>query len=748
MAATTESPARVIGTPQRRLEGRAKVTGATQFTADLALPGLLHARLVLSPHASARIAGYDLAAARSVPGVVAVVTGADLPRIGVSGADLPLARDRVYFAGQPVVAVVAETEAAAADGAAVAGVEYEELPAVVDLFDAIAEGAPRVLDERDSAVDDAGAHGTAVAAEGGEDRHHNIAAQARFDLGDPDAALAAAAHVVRGRWTSAPVHQGFLEPHSATARPEPGGGLTIWTATQGQFFARKDTARMLERPLGSVRIVPMAVGGGFGGKIVLLEPLVGHLALLTGRPVTCTLTRTEEFLMGRGAPGCVLDLEVAADAEGRLTAVRAECWFDNGAGQGGLAGLAGLMLCGVYRVPAYRFRGHDVATNKTPAGAYRAPGAPQAFFALESALDELARRLGLDPIELRLLNASREGDPRPDGARWPRIGLVECLEAARAHPVYTRPAEPGEGIGVAAGAWGGGREPAAAACRVEPDGTLALLVGYSDISGTDTTMAMIAAEAFGVPVDRVRVETGDSSSAPYAGMAGGSKTVYTVGPAVQRAAAEARRQVLEIAAEELEASVEDLEIEDGEVRVAGVPGRRVSVGHLAGLAEQFGGRYMPVLGQGRAAVTDQSPMFTVHISRVRADGETGEWRVTDYLAVQDVGRALNPPEVEGQIQGGNLQALGRALGETMVYDSRGILRTASFLDYEMPTIDQAPPIAIDMVEIPSPHGPHGAKGVGEPPAVPGPAAVANAITAATGWRPHAVPIAWQDLTRR
>jgi CO/xanthine dehydrogenase Mo-binding subunit len=228
-------------------------------------------------------------------------------------------------------------------------------------------------------------------------------------------------------------------------------------------------------------------------------------------------------------------------------------------------------------------------------------------------------------------------------------------------------------------------------------------------------------------------------------MAGGSKTVYTVGPAVERAAAEARRQVLEIAAEELEAAVDDLVLENGEVRVAGVPGRSVSVGHLAGLAAQFGGRYAPVLGQGRAAITEQSPMFTVHVCRVRADAQTGEWRVTDYLAVQDVGRALNPPEVEGQIHGGTLQALGRALGEVMAYDERGALRTASFLDYELPTIDQAPAVRVQLIEVPSPHGPSGAKGVGEPPAVPAPAAAANAVAAATGWRPYAVPVSWSEL---
>jgi len=326
------------------------------------------------------------------------------------------------------------------------------------------------------------------------------------------------------------------------------------------------------------------------------------------------LTRSEEVLMGRAAPGAVVNLELGAVAGGNLTALRAKTWFDNGAGPGGLAGLAGVFLCGIYHLQAYDFAGYDVATHKTPVGAYRAPGAPQAFFALESAMDELAERVGQDPIEFRLRHAVREGDRRPDGADWPRIALVECLEAARRHRLVTSPLGAGEALGVAVGAWGGGREPAAALCRVEPDGTLHLHVGYSDISGTDTTMAMIAAEAFGVALDKVRIETTDTGSAPYAGMAGGSKTVYTVGPAVQQAAEEARRQLLEIAAEELEAAAEDLVIEDGHVRVAGVPGgKAMEIGHLAGLAAQFGGRYPPVSGQGRSAVTEQSPMFTVHL---------------------------------------------------------------------------------------------------------------------------------------
>ncbi|MBJ7599713.1 MAG: xanthine dehydrogenase family protein [Candidatus Dormibacteraeota bacterium] len=730
----------VIGTPRRRIEGAEKVTGATRFTADFQLRGLAHARLVLSPHPSARILRVDLAAARAAPGVLDAVSGAELPAVAASGPDQPLARERVHFAGQPVAAVVAETEEAAADAAALVEVDYEPLEAVLDPGQATRPDVSRVLDDACSGAEDTGAHGVAG---GGEDVDGelppNVSARVRFREGDVDAALAASALVVGGRYRVPAVHQGFLEPHVAIAEAGRDGSLTIWTPTQGSFSTRSTVAEQLRLPVSRVRVVPMPVGGGFGGKLCLVEPLLALLSSRVERPVRLELTRTEEFLMGRGAPGATIDLALGADGNGGLLALRADVVFDNGAGPGGLGGLAALLLGGAYRLPAYDITALDVVTNKTPVTAYRAPGGAHAFFALESAMDELASRLGQDPIELRLRNASREGDPRPDGRRWPRIGLIECLEAAREHPVYTGARADGEGVGLAVGAWGGGLEPAAAGCRVEPDGTLLLHLGSVDISGTNTTLAMIAAETFGVSPDRVRIETGDTATAPYAGMAGGSKTIYTVGPAVQQAAADARRQVLEIAAEELEAALEDLIVEDGEVRVAGTPGHSLDVGHLAGLAAQFGGRYPPVLGQGRAAVAAQSPMFTVQVARTAVDAETGQWRLTGYAAIQDVGRALNPPEVEGQIHGGALQSLGRVLGEELVWDGDGQLRTASFVDYGLPTIDQAPDIEVELLELPSPHGPFGAKGVGEPPAVPAPAAVANAIHAACGRRLTTLP---------
>lgn len=739
--------ANVAGTSQRRLEGRSKVTGATQYTADLRIPGLAYTALLLSPHAHARISSIDLGAARSAPGVILAVGGRDLPHLHAGEQDQPLARDRAVYAGQPVAAVVAETRDQAEDAIALIEIEWEALPAILDPLEAARPDAQPVLGDVGGEAADAGAHGISAGGEEvGDEKAPNVTSQVRRALGDAHSALASAKASVAATYFVPGVHQGFIETHIAAARAEPGGGFTIWTSTQGQFLTRRQTAEMLGIPVSSIRVVPLTVGGGFGGKVLLLEPLATLLAERARRPVLVELTRTQEFLSGRGGPGAVIDVKLAADDQGVLTAGWVRAHIDDGAGPGGLGGFLPNFFAS-YRIPNLDYAGYDVTTNKTPVAAYRAPGAPHAHFALESALDDLARELQIDPLELRLKNAVREGDARPDGSRYPAIGLVECLERARRHPLYTAPKADGEGVGVAAGSWGGGREPAAAFCRVESDGSLALQLGSIDISGTDTGLAMIAAETFGVRLEKVHIETADTGAAPYAGMAGGSKIIYTVGPAVVQAAAEAKRQLLEIAAEELEAAPEDLVIEDGLVAVRGVPSRSKGIGELALLGAQFGGRYPPVLGQGRAAVTQQSPMFTVHIARVRVDPDSGDWRLTGYAAIQDVGKAINPPEVEGQIHGGALQGLGRALGEELRYDSEGQLRTATFADYPLPSIDQAPETAVELVEVPSPFGPLGAKGVGEPPAVPGPAAVANAIRDACGVRLTRLPIGPEDVWR-
>ena len=734
----------VIGTRNRRLEGREKVAGSIRFTADLDLPGLLHVQLVGSHLPSARIRGIDTAAARSVPGVVDVVTGADIPELSAPSPEKPLAVGRVFFTGQPVVAVIAETETAAWDAASLVDVDYESLPAIVDAEEAMKEGAARVLDAEETADEgDASMHGAGTES-GSESepvrRPPNVSGVVSLKRGNAEAALQTADVVVRATYRLAGVHHSPMEPHVSMVRPEPDGGMTVWAPTQGPFHVRDEVAKVLGVPAHKVRVVPMPVGGGFGGKVTLLETLLVLLARRTGRALRLNLTRQQVFTIARSAPAARFDVELGAKRDGTLVAQRTRFHYDNGATAGWHGGITGSFLTGTYQCPNYEITGYEVSTNKTPVDAYRAPGAPQAFFALESAMDELALELNMDPIELRMRNASREGDMGGDGRPWPRIAMVECLEEARRHPLYMAPAAKGEGVGVALGSWGGARTPSSAGCRVEPDGTLTVHVGSVDVSGSSTGLAMIAAESFGVSIEKVRVELGDTGVAPYGPLAAGSQVTYSMGGAVQEAALEAKRQLLDIATNELEAAPEDLEIVDGRVAVRGVPDRFVEITKLVALSTEFMGRYRPIQASGRSAVLEASPQFTVHIARVRTDPETGAFQLTGYAAIQDVGRAINPPEIEGQIHGGAVQGLGRALGEQLAYDSDGQLRTSSFLDYELPTADQLPDIDVRLVEVPSPVGPLGAKGVGEPPAIPGPAAISNALARATGTRVRDLPI--------
>jgi CO/xanthine dehydrogenase Mo-binding subunit len=740
----------VIGQGARRLEGREKVAGATRFTADLELAGLLHVQLVLSHLPSARIRSIDTAAASSAPGVVSVVTGADLPTSSASGPDKPLAIGRVFYVGQPVAAVIAESETAAWDAASLIEVDYEPLPSTVDPEAAMREGATPVLDAVEATdSDDASIHGAATDSEATPVRRPpNVSAVASQKRGDAEAALKTADVVVKGTYRLAGVHHAAMEPHVAMARPEPDGGMTVWAPTQGPFHLRDEVAKVLGLPAQKVRVVPMPVGGGFGGKVMLLETVLTLMARRAGRPLRLALTRQQEFLLARSAPAASFDLELGAKRDGTLVAIRARYHYDNGASSGWHAGITSSFLGGTYRCPNFDITGFEVSTNKTPVEAYRAPGAPQAYFALESAMDELALKLKIDPIELRLRNASREGDPTADGTPWPRIAMIECLEEAQKHPLYTAPCSEGEGVGIALGSWGGARTPAAAGCRVEPDGTLSILIGTVDVSGATTGLAMIAAEAFGLSMDKVRIETGDTGVAPFGPLAAGSQVTYSVGGAVHEAALEAKRQLLEIATEELEAAPEDLEITDGRVAVRGVPERFVEITRLVAISTEFMGRHRPIQATGRSAVLSASPQFTVHIARVRTDPETGGFQLTGYAAIQDVGRAINPPEIKGQIHGGAAQGLGRALGEQLAYTPDGQLRTASFLDYELPSADQLPDIDVRLIEVASPVGPLGAKGVGEPPAIPGPAAITNALARATGTRVRDLPIDRYALARR
>jgi len=749
-----------VGKPTPVIDGPAKVTGNLKYTGDLKLAGMLHARFVLSTYAHANITGVDTSAALAAPGVQRVLTCDDLPDVTPSSrARLMLARGRVIFVGQPIAIVLADTAAAAADGAELVEVDYEPLEAVTSIDDAAAEGAPIVWPTGiPTGAGDEAAHGADTGGEAEEDEEEisNIAGQTKMETGDIEAAFAEADVVVERSFDTPMVHQSSIETQGWVAQPNPlNGGLTMWGSVQSPFGVRYDVADVLGVPESDVTVYGMPVGGAFGAKFGLYEGLVGLVAAAVGRPVSLILTRGEELLSTNPAPALRIRGKLGFKSDGTLIAMQSDVTADTGVYPSGLGSFAAMQFASFYRSPNLLLESTNVITNKQSVGAYRAPTSPTAFMAVETLFDEAAAQLGMDPVELRLKNAARSGDPAPDGGDFPVIGMVETLEAAREHPLWkNREASraKGRGVGIAIGGWMGGLEPGAAVCKLNRDGVLQVQIGTADLSGTPTSFAQLAAEAYGVDVDKVRFVYSDTDSAPYGGGVGGSKTLYTLGNAVIRAAEDARRQTLAIAAEEFEVSAEDLEIVDGRVQVRGFPDRSVPLGDLAGKAMTFGGKYDPIHGSGSQAITDRAPSFCAQIAEVEVDEETGEVDLLNLAVVQEVGRAINPLTVEGQMQGGAVQGVGWALYEEMRYDEDGQLLSGSWMDYAMPDAVQAAPIDTQIVEVPSVSGPFGARGVGEPPVIPTVAAIANAVAHATGVRmtqtPMTAPRVLEALERR
>ena len=749
-----------IGVARPRVDAPDKVTGATRYAADGYVHGLLHARLVLSTEPHARIRGIEREPALAVPGVVAVLAAGDLP-IRSEGNDRtvePLAREEVVFAGQPVAIVVAESEAAAEDGVEALVVDYESLAAVVDVEEAMRPGAPLArLAQEESGGDLESIHaGVDKGQEEGEQEElsGNVLNTINRNSGNVAAALEASDAVVSGTFRTPWVYQAYLEPQAATAWLEPNGTLVVSTSTQGSFVTQQELFRAFDLPLDRIRVIPEPLGGAFGGKFALMEPIVAGATLALRRPVRLALTRSEDFHATNPASAQVTHLRVGARRDGTLTGIEARMIVDRGSNAGwGVEGITSLLVTGPYRWEAHDLRGYGVQTNRFTFGAYRAPGAPTAAFALETLLDELAEQLGLDPVELRLKNAVVEGDPGSSGSTYPTIGAVEVLESLRGHPLWLeRSSLPeNEGIGMAVGYWPGGNEPAAAVCRVDAAGMLTVVTSAVDMSGASSGFAVIAAEAFGLSPDQVRIVTADTAAGPYAGGSGGSKVTYTVGTAVLRAAQAAREKLLAAASEELEIAPSDLEVVDGVVRAVGAPDRSITVEEISRLALRFGGRYEPIEGHGGSAQTMGAPSVAAHIAHVRVDRETGEVELLRHVIAQDVGRALNPALVEGQMRGGTAQGIGWALFEELAHDESGRLLTGSFLDYALPVADRVPDIETIIVEVPAPDGPYGAKGIGEAPVVATAPAITNAIAAATGVRlrqlPMTPPRVWEALNR-
>ena len=733
-----DRPFKVIGTRPVRHDGVDKVTGRAAYGADLNLPETLCGKVLRSPHGHARIKSIDTREAEKLPGVHAVVTSADLPDVkdkiaqlgegAVNLADLSgnvLARGKALYKGHAVAAVAAVDAYVAEEALQKIRVDYEVLPSVTWVLDAMADDAPVLHDHlRTKAMGNTG------------DRPTNIAQHIHFEKGDIQQGFAEADLIVEHEFRTASVHQGYIEPQVATALYHADGHFKIWTSTQGSFTARQQTAEVLQVPVSRITVVPMEIGGGFGGKIsIYLEPLAALLSRKTGRAVKMVMSRAEVFQGTGPTPGSFIRVKLGAKRDGRLTAGEAWLAYDAGAFPAGIIGPGCMCVFSCYDLPHARVDGYDVVLNKPKTSAYRAPGATQAAFACESVIDELAEKLDLDPLELRLNNAAREGTRRVDGPVYNRIGLVETLEAAQNHPHYQAPLEgANRGRGVACGYWFNIGLKSSVSASVNPDGTVMLVEGSTDIGGTRTSIAMQLAETLGIPAEAVHPEVVDTDSVGYTDVTGGSRVTFATGMAAHQAGLDIRRKMAERAAMLWECEPAEVTFDQGVFRA----GKNSLT--FEQLCEKLPSTGSPVVGCATVDPQVSTNGFGCHIVDVEVDPETGKVTVLRYTAVQDAGRAIHPSYVEGQMQGGAVQGIGWALNEEYAFDDSGQMGNPNFLDYRMPTALDVPMIDTLIVEVPNPDHPFGVRGVGEVPIIPPPAAMANAIYAAVGLRMRELPM--------
>jgi CO/xanthine dehydrogenase Mo-binding subunit len=732
-----------VGTRPIRHDGVDKVTGRAQFGADRLPAGCLHGRVLRSPHAHARIVRIDTSRALALEGVKAVITAADLADLaheagagGESPVDLHdlsrnvLAREKVLYHGHAVAALAATTATIAEQALELIEVEYEPLPHVLDVLEAMEPGAPILHEE--------------LRTRGVEPRPEeasNVASRFTLERGDTDAGFAAADVVVEGEFRTETVHQGYIEPHAAVAEMGEDGLATIWVCTQGPFMVRNFCARLLDLPLGNIKVIPSEIGGGFGGKTtVYVAPLSLALARKAGRPVRTVMTREEVFRATGPAPGSVIRLKLGATRDGKLTAAKGWLAYEAGAFPGSPVNAGCMTILAAYDLENFLIEGFDVVVNKPKTAAYRAPGAPMAAYAAESLMDELAEKLGACPIELRATNAAREGVHATYGPRFRAIGFEETLEAARNHPHWKAPLGENEGRGFAVGFWFNGGMNSSAAVHLNEDGTATVVAGTPDIGGSRASLALMCAEELDLDPMRIRPIVADTETVGYNDTTGGSRVTFATGMAVIEATREIVAQLRERASKLWEVAADEVEWREGaaHLRNGAAAGREpLTLAELAAKAGRTGG---PISAKSTLTARGVGPSFATHIVDVRVDKETGKVDVIRYTTIQDAGKAVHPSYVEGQMQGGAVQGIGWALNEEFVYGDDGVLQNPGFLDYRMPVALDVPMIDTVIVEVPNPRHPHGVRGVGEAPIVAPLPAIANAIHSATGLRLRHAPM--------
>ncbi|WP_111735673.1 xanthine dehydrogenase family protein molybdopterin-binding subunit [Roseovarius amoyensis] len=729
----TKMEFKVVGTRVARPDGIDKVTGRARFGADMSAPGMLVGRVLRSPHAHARIVSLDTSAAQALDGVHAVVTRADFPDLDLDPmlADIRdncMAGAKALYDGHAVAAVAATSAAVARQALSLIKVEYEVLPHVIDVDEAFAPDAPALHEGRaDESVP--------------EGMSPNVMARYSFGRGDVEAGLEKADRVVRRTYCTAATHQGYIEPHACLAQMGPDGQADLWCCTQGQYMVRDTCAAILGLRQGQLRVTASEIGGGFGGKTtVFLEPVALALARKAGRPVKMVMSRQEVLRATGPTASSSIDVAIGMTKDGRITAGFAELRYQGGAYPGSPVALGSMSAFAPYDLEHVRTIGWDVVTNRPKSAAYRAPGAPMAAFAVESAIDELSRDFGLDPLEVRLKNAAREGTRSAYGATYPAIGLEATLRTAHTHPHWAAPLGENQGRGVACGFWFNFGGNTCVSLNIASDGTVNVTEGNPDIGGSRASMSMMAAEELGIPYEQVRTVIADTASLGLNEVTDGSRVTFAVGLATIEAARAAKREMCRRVAKLWGIDEEAVVWKDGAVHPAGPNAGKhdpMTLAEIAAIAPNTGG---PIAGHFEVNAEGAGVSFATHMVDVEVDPETGATKVLRYTVFQDAGKAVHPSYVEGQFQGGAAQGIGWALNEEYIYGDDGVLQNPGFLDYRIPVASDLPMIDTVILEIPNPGHPYGVRGVGETSIVPPLAAVANAVSAAAGVRMTDLPM--------
>ena len=725
---------KVVGTRPLRPDGIDKVTGRALYGADLYAPGMLVGAVLRSPHPHARIKAIDTAKAAALAGVKAVITKDDFAT--VPDSHLPtmtnvMALDKALYEGHAVAAVAAIDASIAAQALALIAVDYEILPHVTDVDAAMAPDAPLVqADNITAGVDPK------------PDKPSNIANRSEFGHGDLEAGFAAADVVLERSFKTEAAHQGYIEPHACLATYSEDGSSELWCSTQGHFPVRDTCAALLGISVSRLRVSASEIGGGFGGKtVVYLEPLALALSRKSGKPVKMVMSRSEVFRATGPTSSSSMRVKIGVTKDGRITAADALLNYQTGA-FGGFIGMLGAMSAfACYALDNVRAVAHEVLTNRPVQASYRAPGAPIINFAVESVIDELARKLDMDPIEFRLINAAKEGDKSSYGPRYDQVGLIKTLETTRDHPHYQSAVAEGHGRGIAAGFWFNFGGLTAISLNVNSDGTVVVSVGRPDIGGSRASMCQMAAEELGIPYDNVRTIIADTSALGFNDTTDGSRTTFANGLAIIDAARQAKADMCARAAKMWDIPEDAVEWVDGGARPCGPNAGEfdpMSIAEIAEKSPQTGG---PIAGHCEVNADGAGVSFAAHIADVKVDEETGRTTVCRYTVVQDAGKAIHPSYVEGQYQGGATQGIGWALNEGYVYGDDGIMQNAGFLDYRMPVCSDLPMIDAKIIEIPNKGHPYGVRGVGETSIVPPLATIANAIRSAANVRMTEVPMA-------